>query len=143
MSGLRQECGCAKRKGAAMDELTVTGMTASAVTDRQSHASACTSSATIVCEHPAPPNESQRSFSAPKRKNVRNAEPVDVKGRAVPLGPAISIGDRIRGRCCLFVIFLMLVWSNVCFFSLVPLYSAGAEHGVRDLELVRSACDGY
>ena len=85
-----------------------------------------------------------REMTSPAhRKRVRNAAPVDKKGRGVPQMAAVTRMDRVRGQCCLFWSFLALVWANVLVFGMVPLYSAVGDHGQRDLVLVRSACQDF
>ena len=145
MSGLQSLCGCGKRKP-PQDDFNLTSMTVT--NDNQSGVAAWVSTASISTATPSFPRDgeasSQRYSSGPKRKHVRNAAPVDKKGRAVPMGPDVSTGDRIRGKCCLFFIFLTLVWLNVCFFTFVALpigdYSTVRT---RDLEQVREMCSSY
>ena len=71
----------------------------------------------------------------------RDADPIRKDGqRHDPPERSANQCDSIKGKCCLFFIFTVLVWLNVLFFTFVPIFRAGQE---RDLQRVRATCPHF
>jgi len=55
-------------------------------------------------------------------------------------GATTTRADRLKGKCCLFWCYLIVVWCVIVALTFVPLKSAP---GSRDMVLVRAACESY
>jgi len=71
----------------------------------------------------------------------RNGFPVDLDtNESIPLERA-DYEDRVKGKCALFAVYIMVVLVVVVFFTVTPFYRVAASHGERDDALWRQACN--